>query len=258
MSGYAQNTPELWLAALPVKQKSANKYDYGRALIYAVPEMTGATRLAASACARIGTGSVTVCAPSEMANVYRMTLPAHMIVRENADEQETRITAKLYGPGGLSAAPDYASSVPTVLDADAINGLSRKLRKNFVLTPHEGEFARAFPDLAGDKVERAKKAAGMKKCHIVLKGAETVIAAPDGKAVVNRHASPVLATAGSGDVLAGMITGLLAQKVPVFEACCAAVWIHGDCALRFGEGLVAEDLPDLIPQSLQALSGMRG
>ncbi len=182
-----------------------------------------------------------------------MILPPHMLVRTDIDKNDPRITAQAYGSGGLSEKPDYQAKIPTVLDADALQDLPDKLSENYVLTPHQGEFDRAFPALKGDRQTQAQQAAKQRGCTIVLKGAETIIAASSGRVVINTHASPYLATAGSGDVLAGMITGLLAQNMPVFEACCAAVWIHGDIALSYGAGLVASDLPDRIPETLQNL-----
>lgn len=247
------NHPELWRDLIPLKTKESHKYTHGHALIYGAPELTGATYLAASACARIGTGLVTVLAGRKVADIYRTILPAHILVRNDLEWSDSRVIAKLYGSGGLSVIPDYQSDLPVVLDADALANLPKKLKPNYILTPHEREFDRAFPDIKGSRIEKAKSAARSINAHIVLKGAETVIATPDSQYVVNDHASPYLATAGTGDVLAGMITGLVTQNMPVFEACAAAVWIHGECARRFGIGLVASDLVDLIPDGLTSL-----
>jgi ADP-dependent NAD(P)H-hydrate dehydratase / NAD(P)H-hydrate epimerase len=208
-----------------------------------------------------------------------------------ADE---RHNAVLIGPGaGVGAgtaatvATVLASSAATVLDADALTsfaggeGQDAKRSSTFgfvargaeprpspeglfsaikarpaavVLTPHEGEFKRLFGDLPGSKLERARQAAQRSGAVVVLKGPDTVVAAPDGQAAINDNAPPWLATAGSGDVLAGLVTGLLANRMPAFKAACAAVWLHGECANRVGLGLIAEDLPEAVPQVLQALA----
>ncbi|MCB1721956.1 MAG: NAD(P)H-hydrate dehydratase, partial [Alphaproteobacteria bacterium] len=259
-----ENHPDLWLAALPCKDPGGHKYDSGLAQVFGAPKLTGATRLASEACARIGAGLVSVIAPKGTGDIYRASLAPHILVYDQGDQPE-RVTARLYGPGGLGVKPDYKSDMPTVLDADALYDLPPHLNPPpqggegreggvlYVLTPHEGEFEKAFPDLVGTKLEKARVAAAQIGAVIVLKGADSVIAHPDGRAVINVHASPYLATAGSGDVLAGMITGLLAQGMPAFEASCASVWMHGDAALRFGPGLVASDLIDMIPEVLSDL-----
>jgi hydroxyethylthiazole kinase-like uncharacterized protein yjeF len=166
------------------------------------------------------------------------------------------------------------STASVVLDADALTsfeadpgGLFAAIRgrsSSVVMTPHEGEFGRLFPQLAvgrefslngapASKAERAARAAAESGAVIVLKGPDTVIAAPSGRLAINTNAPPQLATAGSGDVLAGVVAGLLAQRAPAFEAACAACWLHGAAALAFGPGLIAEDLPEALPGVLAGL-----
>ncbi len=246
-----ENIPDLWRHLIPEKSRDSNKYDYGSALIYAAEELTGATRLAASACARMGIGLVTVLSRAQSAAIYRSALPAHIMVREDMNWHHEKVSVKIYGPGGLSVLPDYKSNITTILDAAALHDLPKKLSENFILTPHDGEFEKAFPDIKGTRLEKVIEAAQKINAHIVLKGSETIIASPKGKHIINRHAPPFLAIAGAGDVLAGMIGGLAGQKMPIFQACCAATWIHGECAYKFGKGLVAEDLVDMIPFILQ-------
>lgn len=260
-----QNNPDLWLKNFPRRSGDKHKYDFGHALIFGSRSMTGATRLATEACARIGAGLTTIVADDDVASIYRATLPAHLIVEDNTGDmqkhlQDERRNAVLIGPG---AGPDFPSlrqlikavckqaDKKIVLDADALNAMAEKhdysfLHANCVLTPHEGEFKKLFPDIEGEKIKRAQEAAELTKAVIVLKGSETVIAVAGYGPVIN-YAPPWLATAGTGDVLAGMITGLLAQGMESFEASCAATWIHGECARVFGPGLVASDLEGLIP-----------
>ncbi|MGN7437171.1 MAG: NAD(P)H-hydrate epimerase [Alcanivorax sp.] len=249
-----ENTPDLWIKDFPLKKADTHKYHYGHALIYGAPELTGATRLAATACARIGTGLVSVLSTPETATIYRSALPACILVRDDLDYMDKKITARLYGSGGLPCTVDYSIDLPTVLDADALSHLPEKLTPNYVLTPHEGEFERAFPDIDGSKIERAQKAAKQINAHIALKGPDTIIAAPDGKTIINTNGSPHLATAGTGDALAGMICGLMAQNMPPLIATGAAIWIHAESANLFGAGLIADDLLEIIPDILNRIT----
>jgi NAD(P)H-hydrate epimerase len=241
-----ENSPGWWGSKLPKPKGESHKYTRGLALIYAAPALTGATRLAAESCARMGAGMVTVLSPPDVLDIYRTALPPHILVRGDLGWQDERVSAVLYGSGGVSKVPAVRES-PMVIDADGLFQLPKKLHDRCILTPHEGEFARMFPGLQGSREERAGAASQKTGAILVLKGAETLIAHPDGRLCINRHASPYLATAGAGDVLAGMITGLAAQGLEPFLAACAAVWMHGEAGLRFGPGLVASDLPGLIP-----------
>ena len=253
-STFKDNTPEIWLGAFPKPVDTVHKYDRGHAVVFAAPELTGATRLAASAASRIGAGLVTVVAESR-GDVFRACLPADIMVVDKHPDKITEITAMLGGPGGLCQSHramlfNSRSDAKRVFDASTMNynPFDAGLDANCVLTPHEGEFKRLFPDLSGDRPSRAIFAAKHSRAVVLLKGPQTVIAHPDGRIVVNDAPNPNLAKAGTGDVLAGFVTGLLAQGMPVFEACCAAVWIHSDCAERVGPGLTAVDLEYAIPE----------
>ncbi len=267
-----ENGPALWRRQLPSVAASSNKYTRGHALLYGGYPITGAARLAARAAARIGAGLTTIAVPEAALQVYASALTSIM-VRPLAHPDDlgrlladARISALLIGPGaGIDdatrerACAMLASGRPVVLDADAISVFAHRPRELFdavraacVLTPHEGEFARLFRS-PGDKLGRARAAARESGTVIVLKGADTVIAAPDGRAIINCNAPATLATAGSGDVLAGLILGLLAQGMDAYLAAAAAVWLHGAAAADFGPGMMAEDLPDLFPAVLRRL-----
>jgi len=267
-----ENDPALWRTQLPQLRSSANKYTRGHALLCGGYPMTGAARMAARAAARAGAGLTTIAVPEAGLAVYATALTSIM-VRPLAQPDDlarmladARFTALLIGPGaGVTEATReralamLATGRPVLLDADAISVFTDRPRELFaairgacVLTPHEGEFARLF-DVAGDKLARARAAARTSGAVIVLKGADTVIAAPDGRAIVNSNAPATLATAGSGDVLGGIILGLLAQGMDAFLAAAAAVWLHGAAAADFGPGLLAEDLADLLPGVLRRL-----
>lgn len=267
-----ENHPELWRSAWPAGAADSHKFMRGHALVWGGWPLSGAARLAARAAARMGAGLTTVAVDSHGGDtalaVYASSLLSIM-PRPVADApalqrllDDPRINALLIGPGAGTAShvrqavlAFLASRRPTVLDADALNAFADAPAQLWqaigaagpcVLTPHEGEFSRLFDD-RGDKVSRARQAARLAAAVLVLKGSDTVIAAPDGRSVINANAPPRLATAGAGDVLAGFITGLLAQGMPAFEAACAAVWLHGAAAQRFGPGLIADDLPEWLP-----------
>ncbi len=250
------NNSDVWLDVFPRPTLDGHKYNRGQALIFGAPLLTGATRLAASSCSRMGAGLVTIVAHSN-ADIYRTTLDADIMVTDGRNVNAAKINVLLGGSGGIHGG-DYQDllsnryNCPRVFDADAIPDVQDffRLDAQCVLTPHGGEFARKFPRLSGSKVQKAVEAAKISGAIIVLKGAETITAHPEGHYIVNNHASPYLAKAGTGDVLAGMITGLIAQGMPLFEACCAAVWMHGEIGIRIGPGLIATDIIDLIPEIL--------
>jgi NAD(P)H-hydrate epimerase len=268
-----ENTPSLWFDALPRPQPSGHKFNRGHALIVGGYPVTGAARLAARAAARMGAGLTTIAVPQIALGIYAASLTSIMVAPLAAAADlaallaDPRMTGLLIGPGAGASAETrdralamLATGRPTLLDADAITAfredpalLERSIRGPCVMTPHEGEFRRLF-DVEGDKLARARAAAARSGAVIVLKGSDTVVAAPDGRAIVNGNAPATLATAGAGDVLGGFVLGLLAQGMDAFLAAAAAVWMHGAAAALFGPGLVAEDLPERLPQVLRQLT----
>ena len=244
-----------------------HKYQRGHAMVWSGPPLrTGASRLSAQAALAVGAGLVTII--GERVALEEQAAHVTAIMLREADTElsmiDDRVTAFAIGPG---AGRDIAGTVcqvldrgiPTVLDADAITafesdsaGLFKRLNADDVITPHTGEFARLFPDIAIDDRQNAAPLAAQRSGSVILlKGAETIIAAPDGRIAINRHASPWLATAGSGDVLTGLICGLLAQGTPAFDAACIGAWLHGDIGVRGGVGLTADSMFAYIPLVLR-------
>ncbi len=275
-----RNDPSHWLEALPVPGIEAHKHARGRLIcVTGGPANTGAARLAAMAGLRVGAGLVTLCSPPSALLVNASHVTAIM-VRAFAGSESLAGIAKeadcaVIGPAAGVSEDTRANTLGLlatgcfcVLDADALtvfrddpDTLCAALRTGDVLTPHPGEFRRIFGDLletAPNRIEAARMAARKAGCVVLLKGPDTVIAAPDGRARVNTHASRWLATAGSGDVLAGWIGGLRAQGMAAFEAACAAAWLHGEAGIRLGPGLISEDLSAAIPGILADCLAKRG
>jgi len=261
-----ENDPCLWIGDLPQPQDRGNKYSRGHALISGGYPMTGAARMAARAAARAGAGLTTIAVSSLALPVYAAALTSIMVQPLAVPEDfeclldDSRYKAFLIGPGAGTGEETrarvlvmLATGRPTVLDADALTTfaddpptLDQAIIGPCVLTPHDGEFKRLF-DPSGDKLTRTRVASRRSGAIIILKGSDTVITATDGRSVINSNAPPTLATAGAGDVLSGIVLGLLAQGMEPFLAASAAVWLHGAAATEFGPGLIAEDLPDLLP-----------
>lgn len=277
-----ENQPDLWSAVLPVVETNTHKFQRGHVGVFSGGmTSTGAARLSAAAAARAGAGLVTVLAPTDALPIHAAHLTSTMLVPLGDDAsvvdfiENRKVKAAVLGPafGDLVCAREITTALlaqatglqTLVLDADGITAFKDQPLALFsaveqssvalVLTPHEGEFQRLFGglvDAQADKVERARQAARLSHSVMVYKGADTVIAAPDGRAAINSNGSTLLATAGSGDVLTGIVAGLCAQGMPVFEAACAAVWIHAETANCFADfsphGMIAEDMPELIVQ----------
>ncbi|MGH7022901.1 MAG: NAD(P)H-hydrate dehydratase [Caulobacteraceae bacterium] len=270
-----ENAPELWSVKFPWPNVNAYKQARGRLIVVSGEAWsTGAARLAARAGLRIGAGLVTLYSPPEALIVNAAHLEAVMLrgfeTEGELESAASNVEAVVIGPAaGVSEATLSnvlalaRTGAALVLDADAISvfrddpsELFSVLDRDDVLTPHTGEFGRLFPGLLAAEPERisaVRAAAAKAQAVVLLKGPDTVIAAPDGRAAVNLNGAPWLATAGAGDVLAGFIGGLVAQGMDSFEAACAGVWIHAACAQAFGPGLISEDLPDLSPGVLNRL-----
>jgi ADP-dependent NAD(P)H-hydrate dehydratase / NAD(P)H-hydrate epimerase len=274
-----RNTPALWCNSLPALPRDIHKYLRGHCLVVSGPELqTGASRLAATAALNNGAGAVTIIGDRDALRIHAAHVTAIML-REAATPEafaelldEKRIGAVVIGPAAGVGAQTLARvlavrrrSLPLVLDADALTSLVGRIDAfreaggtafHCVMTPHAGEFSRLFGplleqdasfstlarELQASKVEQARAAARLANSVIVFKGADTVIAAPDGRATINANAGPELATAGSGDVLSGLIGAHLACGMPAFEAAAAAVWLHGFLGARIGIGLTADRL----------------
>jgi hydroxyethylthiazole kinase-like uncharacterized protein yjeF len=271
------NEAGLWRAKFPVPEITGHKYSRGHVVVVSghLP-MTGAARLAARGALRAGAGLVTIASPRDALATHAAENVAIMVrAVDGAGElseflADRRRNAVVIGPGaGVGEATKeqvgaaLRSGAATVLDADALtsfSGASDALAalvaaggaRPVVLTPHDGEFTKLFNAITKNsnlhsKLEKTRTASIYTGAIVILKGADTVIAAPDGRAAISSNAPPTLATAGSGDVLAGIIGGLLAQGMPGFEAASAGVWLHAEAANEFGPGLISEDLPDLLP-----------
>jgi ADP-dependent NAD(P)H-hydrate dehydratase / NAD(P)H-hydrate epimerase len=269
------NALPLWAQTFPVPRIDGHKYSRGHAVVVSGgASSTGAARLAARGALRAGAGLVTIASPrdalaiNEIANLAIMVRQADGPQGLSAFLADPRRNAIIMGPG-LGVGTETRELVlaglsgerAVVLDADALTSFSEQPALLFaaitrrggsatVLTPHMGEFARLFPPTGEPpfKLDQARQAATQAGAVVVLKGADTVIASPDGRAAINDNAPPWLATAGAGDVLAGLIGGLLAQGMPGFEAAAAGVWLHGDAGSQIGPGLIAEDLPEALPR----------
>lgn len=273
-----RNAPALWLEHFPWPAIEGHKYDRGHAVVVSGPaERTGAARLGAQGALRIGAGVVTVASSEKALPVNAAHLTAIMLARAEGAAglsellSDKRKNSVLIGPGaGIGARTRdevqavLRSGAAATLDADALTSFEEQPEELFAalrsreglaaMTPHHGEFERLFPDLVAlPKLERTRAAARRATAVVALKGPDTVVASPDGRAAIADNGPAWLATAGSGDVLAGFVAGLLAQTMPVFEAACAAVWLHGAAASEFGPGLIAEDLPEALPALLRRL-----
>jgi hydroxyethylthiazole kinase-like uncharacterized protein yjeF len=276
------NGPMLWGSTFPTPRLDGHKYSRGHAVVVSGGmSFTGAARLAARGALRAGAGLVTLASPRAALPVNAAASLAVMVRAADGPEglrellEDKRLNAVTLGPGLgvgadtralVTAALDSERAV--VLDADALTSFAEdptalfaaigSRRRPVILTPHQGEFSRLFSS-ATDHIAEQSKLAGARTAArtsgaiVLLKGPDTVVAVPDGRAAINENAPPWLATAGAGDVLAGMIAGLLAQHMPAFEAACAGVWLHGEAGNAVGPGLISEDIPEALPAIYRTL-----
>jgi NAD(P)H-hydrate epimerase len=273
MQHIPNNEPCLWLAKFPVPAPHYNKYNRGYAVIAGGGlSSAGATKLAANSALRSGAGLVSVACDKEALPIYAANFQAVMTKLVNNSQEfsaliaDFKVTSVLVGPacGITEKTKEFALAAlelqkATVLDADALtvfkdcpSELFSAIKNSIapcILTPHEGEFERIFGGYIKEDelMEKARKAAVLCGATLILKGFNTIIATQDGKIAINHNATAYLATAGSGDVLAGICVGLLAAGMPAFEAACAAVWLHAEAGLRLGAGLIAEDIAGMLP-----------
>jgi len=277
------NGPQLWSASFPQPGLQGHKYTRGHTVVVSGgPSSTGAARLAARGALRAGAGLVTIASPREAlainaaASLAVMVRPVDGAAELRNFLADKRRNAIVVGPGGgVGAAMQeqvlaaLASQAAVVLDADALtsfaeepgqlaSAIGKRPGQDAILTPHEGEFSRIFNNILkkpnlNSKLEKTRLAADYCGAVVVHKGADTVVAAPGGRAAIADNGPPSLATAGSGDVLAGIVAGLMAQGMQAFDAASAAVWLHGEAAAEFGAGLIAEDLPEMLPSDYRRL-----
>ena len=277
------NRPALWGRSFPLPRADGHKYSRGHTVVVSGGlSTTGAARLAARGALRAGAGLATIASPREALSVNAAASLAVMVRPVDGAAElaallaDKRRNAVVLGPGSgvgpvmrKQVGAALASWAAVVLDADALTSfgddlaalvamIAKRAGRATVLTPHEGEFMRLFKAIHEDtnvhaKLEKTRLAARSSGASVLFKGADTVVAAPDGRASIADNAPATLATAGSGDVLAGMIAALLAQGMPIFEAASAATWLHGEAAKAFGPGLIAEDLPEALPAVYRVL-----
>ena len=274
-----ENTPSLWAERFPWPATDAHKHARGRLMVVSGEAWnTGAARLAARAGLRIGAGVVTVLSPPNALAINAAHLEAVMLapfegefdLQTRAEKADAVVVGPAAGVGEATMRHVFAlarNGGALVVDADALTSFAQEpaalfsaLDRDDVLTPHPGEFERIFPGLLAVSPERitaAREAARRAGAVVLLKGPDTVVAAPDGRAAVSLNGTSWLATAGSGDVLAGFIAGLIAQGMESFEAACAGAWIHAEAGAAHGPGLIAEDLPGLAPAVLATLFAAR-